>query len=89
MNQNILLKNQVAEIQGKLDAEKAWWGERRAGIQSDFMKELESDGKPVEATVQRKTGSDDDVVIVESGGLEQDQGGAGKKKKAKQKGGAA
>ena len=80
MNQNNLMKERVAEIQAQLEAEKAWWDNRRAGIQSDFMKELETDGKPVEAP-QRKTGSDDDAVLVEAGGPAQAQGG--KKKKPK------
>lgn len=79
MNQNIIAKERIAEIQAQLDAEKAWWENRRAGIQSDFMKELETDGKPVEA--QRKKSSDDDAVIVEAGGPAQAQGG--KKKKPK------
>jgi hypothetical protein len=46
MNQNLLLKAQVSEIQTKLETEKTWWENRRASIQSDFMKELETDGKP-------------------------------------------
>ena len=86
MNQNLILKNQVAEIQSKLETEKAWWENRRAGIQSDFMKELETDGKPV-AVTPRKTGSDsDDAVVVEAGGPAQDQGSIRKRAK---KGGAA
>ena len=80
MNQNNIVKERTTEIQAQLDSEKAWWDNRRAGIQSDFMKELETDGKPVEA-VQRKTASDDDAVIVEAGGPAQAQGG--KKKKPK------
>ena len=89
MNQNILLKQRTAEIQGQLEAEKAWWDKRRAGIQSDFMKELETDGsgsgngngKPVEVA-QKKAGSEsDDAVLVEAGGPAQVQGGGGAKKK--------
>ena len=79
MNQNNIAKERIGEIQAQLDAEKRWWDNRRAGIQSDFMQELETDGKPVEP--QRKTGSDDDAVIVEAGGPAQSQGG--KKKKPK------
>lgn len=62
-----------------MEAEKAWWDSKRAGIQSDFMKELETNGKPVEPA-QRKTGSDDDAVLVEAGGPAQAQGGSKKKK---------
>ena len=81
MNQNIILKKQVIESQSKLDAEKAWWENRRAGIQSEFMKELESDGKPVDA---KRTGSEsDDAVLVDSGGP-QDSGV--KKRKGKKPG---
>ena len=82
MNQNIILKERVAEIQSQLESEKAWWENRRAGIQSDFMKELETDGKPVEVA-QRKTGSsDDDTVLVEAGGP---AGSLGNNKKNKPK----
>ena len=86
MNQNLILKNQVAEIQGKLEGEKSWWENRRASIQSDFMKELETDGKPA-ASTQRRTGSDsDDAVLVETGGPVGDQGA--RKRKAKKAAGA-
>ena len=75
-----MAKDRIAEIQAQLDTEKAWWENRRAGIQFDFMKELETDGKPVETT-QRKTNSDDDAVIVEAGGPANPQGGKKKKNK--------
>ncbi|KAK1043657.1 Translocation protein S66, partial [Friedmanniomyces endolithicus] len=90
MNQNLLIKQRMAEIQETLEAEKAWWDKKRAGIQSDFMKELEeADGKPAEAekaatapVINKKSGSsDDDAVIVEAGGPAQAQGGSGKGKK--------
>ncbi|KAK0309468.1 Translocation protein S66 [Friedmanniomyces endolithicus] len=91
MNQNLLIKQRMAELQDTLEAEKAWWDEKRAGIQSDFMKELEeADGKPAEEAkaaaappaINKKNGSsDDDAVIVEAGGPAQAQGGSGKGKK--------
>ncbi|TKA83735.1 hypothetical protein B0A55_00031 [Friedmanniomyces simplex] len=88
MNQNLLIKQRMSEIQEQLESEKAWWEKKRAGIQSDFMKELdETDGKPAEpeaaaAPVVKKNGSsDDDAVIVEAGGPAQAQGGSGKGKK--------
>jgi translocation protein SEC66 len=68
-------------VQSQLEAEKTWWEGRRAGIQSEFMKELESDEKPPDTIPQRKNGSDDDAVLVEAGGPAGAQGG--KKKKAK------
>lgn len=79
MNQNNLIKERIAEIQSQLAAEKAWWEGKRAGIQSDFMKEIGADSKA--ETPQRKTGSDDDAVLVEADGPAQAQGG--KKKKGK------
>lgn len=82
MNQNILIKERTAEIQAQLESEKAWWDGKKAGIQSDFMKEIETEGKPAE-TVQRKSGSDDDAVLVEAGGPAQTQGGGKKKKGGK------
>ncbi|KAK0269289.1 Translocation protein S66 [Friedmanniomyces endolithicus] len=91
MNQNLLIKQRMAELQDTLEAEKAWWDKKRAGIQSDFMKELEeADGKPAEEAkaaaappaINKKNGSsDDDAVIVEAGGPAQAQGGSGKGKK--------
>ena len=80
MNQTNIIKDRVAEIQTRLDTEKAWWENRRAGIQSDFMKELEADVKPVD-TSQRKTGSDDDAVLVDADGPAQAQGGKKKNRK--------
>lgn len=82
MNANLMLKTQVTEMQLKLDVEKNWWENKRANIQSDFMKELESDGKPTDTTQRPKTASDssDDAVLVETGGPA-DQGS--KKKKGK------
>lgn len=87
MNANLMLKNQVTEMQLKLDVEKTWWDNKRANIQSDFMKELESDGKPADATQRPKTASDssDDAVLVETGGPA-DQGS--KKRKGKKAAGA-
>ncbi|KAK1057902.1 Translocation protein S66 [Friedmanniomyces endolithicus] len=91
MNQNLLIKQRMAEIQDTLESEKAWWDKKRAVIQSDFMKELEeADGKPAEEAkaadaapvANKKNGSsDDDAVIVEAGGPAQAQGGSGKGKK--------
>lgn len=81
INQNNILKQRVAEIQEQLESEKEWWENKKAGIQSDFMKEIETDGKPVDAP-QKKTGSDDDAVLVEAGGPGEVLG-TGKKKKGK------
>ena len=82
INQNNLLRERIAEIQGQLDAEKEWWEKKRAGIQTEFMKELEAERKGVTPdSSQRKTNSDDDAVLVEADGPAQPQGGVGGKKK--------
>ena len=68
-----------------MGSDKEWWENRRAGIQSDFMKELEGDSKTADTSQQpKKTGSDDDAVLVEAGGPAQAQG-AGKNKKKNKK----
>lgn len=85
MNQNLLIKQRIAELQGQLDAEKAWWEKKRAGIQSDFMKELDDGAQPADptATARKNGSSDEDGVLVEADGPAQAQGGGGKKKKGK------
>lgn len=60
-------------MQSKLDADKAWWESKRAAIQSDFMKELDGDGKPADAA-PRPGSSDDDAVLVNAGGPGEAQG---------------
>lgn len=89
INQNILLKKRIGEMQAELDSDKAWWENKRAGIQDSFMKELEGDANdaaaainpPVVAAAAKKTNSDDDAVLVEAGGPAQAQGGGKKKGK--------
>lgn len=81
MNQNRLVRERMAEIQGQMETEKEWWEKRRAGIQSDFMKELEQEegrGAKMAAEPKNRGGSDDDaMVLVDSGGPAQAQGGGG------------
>ncbi|KAK5124246.1 hypothetical protein LTR85_001949 [Meristemomyces frigidus] len=85
INQKIILKQRAAEIYAKLDSEKAWWERKRAGIQSDFMKELEEDdtplAKPAIAEKKKSGSSDDDAVLVDAGGPAQPQGAGGTKKR--------
>ena len=88
INQNILLKARIGEMQAELDADKTWWANKRAGIQSQFMKELEGDAEdaaaavaPPAMTATKKANSDDDAVLVEAGGPAQAQGGGKKKGK--------
>lgn len=82
MNQNILIKQRLTELKEKLEGEREWWDDRRQGIQSDFMKELEmdSDGKLGSLEAAKKNSSDDDAVLVEVGGPAGAQGAGGKKK---------
>jgi translocation protein SEC66 len=84
INQNILLKQRIAEMQADLAADKTWWENKRAGIQSQFMAELEGDEQDAAAAILPPTNtktSDDDAVLVEAGGPAQAQGGKKKGKK--------
>jgi translocation protein SEC66 len=55
-----MFRTRLDEIQAQTDSEKDWWEKRRASIQSEFMKEIES---PVKTN---KVVSDDDAVLVEN-----------------------
>lgn len=91
INQNYLIKQRTADMQAQLESEKAWWENKRAGIQSQFMKELEGGNENERPTssagpaAAKKTGSDDDAVMVEGGGPAQAQGGGGGGKKKNKK----
>lgn len=88
MAQNNQLREKLDEILATRPAEKAWWDERKATIQSDFMKELDEEKalKEIETAgvkTPAKVGSDDDTVLVESGGPAEKSSKNSKKKKAK------
>lgn len=53
MAQNNHIRERLAEITAKAPAEKEWWENRRAGIQSEFMKELD----------EEKAKSEDGVIV--------------------------
>ena len=79
-----MLKARISEMQAELDADKTWWENKRAGIQSQFMAELEGDENDAAAAIApptKKANSDDDAVLVEAGGPAQAQGGSKKKGK--------
>jgi len=80
-----MLKARIVEMQAELDADKTWWENKRAGIQSQFMAELEGDENDAAAAMApptKKANSDDDAVLVEAGGPSaQAQGGKKKGKK--------
>lgn len=71
INQNRLLKERVNEIQGKTEAEKSWWENKRSTIKSELMKELEVDDDD----------SVGDAVLVENDGQAQGSKKKGGKKK--------
>jgi len=75
----------MAEIQAQVETEKAWWEKKRAGIQSEFMKELDdAEDKPADPAPQKKSGSsDEDAVLVDADGPGEAQGASAKKKKGK------
>jgi translocation protein SEC66 len=72
-----MLRKRLDEIQAQTEAEKAWWEKRRAGIQSDFMKELDDDADKTQA----KAGSEDEPVLVDTDTPSATPSGASKKKK--------
>jgi translocation protein SEC66 len=38
-----LLRERIFELKDKKEADIAWWAAKKAGIQSEFMKELEEE----------------------------------------------
>ncbi|KAK5134395.1 hypothetical protein LTR08_006575 [Meristemomyces frigidus] len=93
INQNLIIKQRTAEIQAQLESEKAWWERKRAGMQSDLMKDLEAnensdnaESEPAaEPLAKKKKGgsSDEDAVLVDADGPAQAQGGSVRKRKGK------
>jgi len=59
-----MFRTRLDEIQAQTDSEKEWWEKRRASIQSEFMKEIESGPNPT--GTPGKAVSDDDAVLVET-----------------------
>lgn len=76
-----MFRNKLKEIQAQTDAEKAWWEKRRASIQTEFMKELDTPEKS--AKTPSKASSDEDTVLVESGGPAASSTGSIGKKRGK------
>ena len=58
MAQNNHIRERLAEITAKAPAEKEWWENRKAAIQSEFIKELDAE----------KVTSEDEGVMVEKVG---------------------
>jgi len=80
MNQNRIIKERVTELQAQAESEKSWWESKRAGIQTEFMKELDEE-EATAAADDSKMADSEDAVLVESGGPTGSQGS--KKKKSK------
>lgn len=70
---NTVFRKRLDEIQAQTESEKEWWENRRASIQAEFMKELDSPSGTA------KAGSDEDTILVESPG----ETGSVRKKKGK------
>jgi len=80
---NNMFRSRLNEIQAQTETEKAWWEKRRASIQSDFMKEIDTSSTSTPAKTPSKTSSDDESVLVESGGPAASSTGSIGKKKGK------
>ncbi|EPE29225.1 hypothetical protein GLAREA_00385 [Glarea lozoyensis ATCC 20868] len=70
-------RTRLDEIQAQTDSEKAWWEKRRASIQSEFMKEIDTEANSTGKA--SKVVSDEDAVLVETA----NNTGSLRKKKAK------
>jgi translocation protein SEC66 len=68
MAANNLFRTKLSEIQEQTEFEKSWWEKRRASIQSEFMKELETESTSTAKVTASKTSSDEDAIMVEGGG---------------------
>ncbi|KAH7364577.1 Pre protein translocase subunit Sec66-domain-containing protein [Rhexocercosporidium sp. MPI-PUGE-AT-0058] len=80
---NTLFRTRLNEIQAQAESEKQWWEKRRASIQAEFMKELDSPSSNGTKTTTSKAGSDEDAILVEGGGPAVSDKGSIRKKKGK------
>ncbi|KAL8761983.1 MAG: hypothetical protein Q9184_001930 [Pyrenodesmia sp. 2 TL-2023] len=89
MHHNAILREKLASIQAKGKKDREWWDQKKATIQSNFMRELGEDEKenpkPAAASPADRAGSDEDAVLVEGGGPAASGAskGAAKKRKGK------
>lgn len=89
MHHNAILREKLASIQAKGKKDREWWDQKKATIQSNFMRELGEDEKenlkPPTASPADRPGSDEDAVLVEGGGPAASGAskGAAKKRKGK------
>ena len=76
MVQSEITHKKIEELQEQGKADRAWWDQERASIQSKFMKELDETPSTPAATNKLATPgatpgadkSDEDTVLVEGGG---------------------
>lgn len=54
------MRDNVNEVQGQVETEKAWWAKRRDQIRGDFMAELDESEKS-----STKPHSEDEAVMVD------------------------
>lgn len=59
-----MFRERLDEIHAKVEGEKSWWEQRRAGIQADFMKELDSEASSAKQVTDVKTGGEDDASVL-------------------------
>ena len=90
MVNNAAIRDKIAELQAKGEADREWWDKERASIQSKFMKELDEEKRAEKSkgAASGSVNSDEDAVFVEGGGPASgstpgSKGGTGKKKKSK------
>lgn len=92
---NEMIRQKLAEIQAEGKSDHEWWEQKRATIQSDFMKELDQDTLPIfspgSISIPTVAGlqsastpaSDEDTVLVEGGGPANSTKGTTKKRKGR------
>jgi len=70
MNQNLLIKQRMAELQENLSSEKEWWITKRKGISQKLLQEegVEEEAAPAPPPARKTGSSDDDAVLVDAGG---------------------
>ncbi|KAK4673658.1 Translocation protein S66 [Podospora pseudopauciseta] len=73
---NKVLRDRLDEIEAQADKEKEWWEKRRATIQTEFMKELDTESE--KSNTRPSTSSADEPVLVD--GPSTPQGGPRKRK---------
>jgi len=61
MTANAAMRSSLEEILAQAESEKEWWEKRRGQIQTEFMKELDS-----EQSSSAKATSEEDAVLIDS-----------------------